>query len=355
MRNVLNDCMLEGGALAVAPEHRLSLELQVKELHHSGEDEIAVSIDKNLVHGDVYRDILDESDELLRHRFQLIYSMGDCTALPSRMQRWTAVQTILQVLAQHDDLKEYLSSHPKSCKLAAKQSSSQWPDIQFFDGETLDDMLDGLLPKLVDAVLSTPPRELDWLREHPSKDDIRKAMIEDNYPTTIDALPEHHLCYVLALRGFLAGGILRHCLLKRHRVDFGVARPGKKRLAVPFRAADTPNLRSEFSHPDCATAFTVLAYYHDGLSREEFRVALKSLFNIGMNAQRSFYSSWFKASSPQMSSEDKAALDAIEKIDMTNDVQMEKLWYYYHHNMYSINYYLNYCVLPEETNQFDGR
>ena len=71
---------------------------------------------------------------------------------------------------------------------------------------------------------------------------------------------------VLALRGFLVGGLLRHCLLKRHRVDFGVARPVKRRVAVPFRFADTPDERSEFAHPDCAIAFTVLANYYDGLT-----------------------------------------------------------------------------------------
>lgn len=358
MKNALRDCRLDGGALAIAPEHRLSLELNTKELYYHGENELAELIDKNLIQGDLYHDILDESDEILRHRYQLIYSMGMCVALPSRTERWGAVQAIFEALVQNDELKEYLSSQPKSCKMTseAAKSKSEWSKLQFFDGETLKDMISGLLPKLADAILSKPPREVAFMRDHPLKNEIRKAMIEEEYyPAALNILPEHHLCSILALRGFLAGGILEHCLMKRHRVDYGVARPGKKRLAVPFRSADTPNLRSEFAHPDCAIAFTTLAYYHDGLTKENLLQALKSLFALGENAQRMFYSSWFKASLHQMSDEEQASLDSIEKIDMTNDIQMEKMWQYYHGNMYTINFYLNTCVLPEETSQFTRR
>ena len=41
-------------------------------------------------------------------------------------------------------------------------------------------------------------------------------------------------------------------------MDYGVARPGRKRLAVPFRAADTPAERAEFSQPDVASALTMV-------------------------------------------------------------------------------------------------
>ena len=33
MKNVLDDCQMDGGALVIAPEHRLSLELKSKELY----------------------------------------------------------------------------------------------------------------------------------------------------------------------------------------------------------------------------------------------------------------------------------------------------------------------------------
>ena len=371
MKRVMNDCRLGGGALVAAPEHRLSLELKTKEMHQGGEGDIAARIEQDIIKQDMWYDILDECDELLRHRYQLIYAIGDSLHLPGGVNRWGAVQAIFSVLAHNDKIKDFLHSHPKACKLFSK-SSSEWASIQFFDGEPLKRMLgekmercsprlrveDGLLPKIVDAIFSNPPHELVWLLNHPLKDDIRKAMFEKEYPPTLKNLPEQYLSDVLALRGFLAGGILEHCLLKRHRVDFGIARPGKKRLAVPFRFADTPDERSEFAHPDCAIAFTVLAYYHDGLTRNELMQALKTLLTLGDNGQRNFYNSWFKASSDQMKSEDPDCfelLDCVKKIDMSNEAQMEKMWQCYHRNMYTINFYLNYCVLPEETDQFASR
>lgn len=80
MKNALDNCQIDGGALVVAPEHRLSLELKAKELHRRGDEttrdrEIAEQID-HLICRDAWLDILDECDELLRHRYQLIYAMG---------------------------------------------------------------------------------------------------------------------------------------------------------------------------------------------------------------------------------------------------------------------------------------
>ena len=66
-------------------------------------------------------------------------------------------------------------------------------------------------------------------------------------------------------------GLLEHCLAKRHHVDYGVDRRTgqRRRVAVPFRSNDTPAERSEFAHPDTLIVYTHLAYYGDGLTREE--------------------------------------------------------------------------------------
>lgn len=93
MKNALNDCQVDGGALVVAPEHRLSLELKSKELHYGGETEVASKIDR-LIHSDMWCDILDECDELLHHRYQLVYAMGTTVPLPGRVHRFRAIQAI---------------------------------------------------------------------------------------------------------------------------------------------------------------------------------------------------------------------------------------------------------------------
>ena len=93
MKNALDDCKTNGGALVVAPEHRLSLELKAKELHHSGNKEIADLIDEMML-ADAWCDILDECDELLCHRYQLIYAIGNPMPLPARDHRFRCVQSL---------------------------------------------------------------------------------------------------------------------------------------------------------------------------------------------------------------------------------------------------------------------
>ncbi|KAL3804145.1 hypothetical protein HJC23_013664 [Cyclotella cryptica] len=368
IKNAMDNCCAEGGALVVAPEHRLSLELKAKELSRSGDKEIANQIE-SLIRADNWRDILDECDEILRHRYQLIYAIGTPVSLPSGGHRWTAVQAIFDALAHNDKLKHYMRKHREACNFVTK-SREQWSELQFFDGQSLDIMLgddcdsfsnrpgDGLLSMLTDVILSNPPHELQWMLDHPRAQEIKNAIIEKEYPPELENLHEHHRSDVLALRGLIAGGVLRHCLLKRHRVNFGVARPGKKRLAVPFRFADTPDRRSEFAHPDCAIAFTVLAYYHDGLSKDEFMEALKTLLMLGGNAQQNFYKRWLEISSDQMEKKGQdvsASIDLIEKIDLTNVTQMATMYNVFHKNMRAIDFYLNNCVFPHETDQFDSR
>ena len=74
----------------------------------------------------------------------------------------------------------------------------------------------------------------------------------------------------------------------------------RKRLAVPFRAADTPAERSEFAQPDVAILLTVLAYYYDGLSEQEFADAVEQLLRNGLNQQRRFYQTWLELSWPNI-------------------------------------------------------
>jgi hypothetical protein len=54
-------------------------------------------------------DILDESDELLKHKFQLVYAWGAQCMLPSLHQRVRMVQHLLQVLCKDSDVRDVLS------------------------------------------------------------------------------------------------------------------------------------------------------------------------------------------------------------------------------------------------------
>ena len=76
-----------------------------------------------------------------------------------------------------------------------------------------------------------------------------------------------NLIYVL--RGYFAFGVLEHCLVLRNNVNYGIPsieRKKKKRLAIPYEAADIPSKRNDFAHPEVAILLTYLSYYNFGLT-----------------------------------------------------------------------------------------
>ena len=114
------------------------------------------------------------------------------------------------------------------------------------------------------ALVSAPPRHMLWLRQcdTPTQESFIKCMTDAGIGADmeLESLEDVKRDHLLALRGLLAYGILEHCLMKRHRVDYGVDRfKGRKRLAIPFRACETPVPRAEFGHPDVAL---VSPFYH---------------------------------------------------------------------------------------------
>jgi hypothetical protein len=85
---------------------------------------------------------------------------------------------------------------------------------------------------------------------------------------------------LMLLRGLIAGGVLAFTFgQKRWRVNYGLTptRRPETRLVVPYRAKDSPALRSEFSHPDVVIILTYLSYYYGGLEDQDLFTAFEHL------------------------------------------------------------------------------
>ena len=67
-------------------------------------------------------------------------------------------------------------------------------------------------------------------------------------------------------------------------------RPGAKtQMAVPYLAADTPNERAEFSHPDKAIVCTILAYFVKGLTLSQLHEMLAELDELAISKRNRVY------------------------------------------------------------------
>jgi len=102
------ECLEEGGTIVTAPEHRLSMIHKFDELcirHHDGTiPPTAATFLKlfNLFRCHVV-DIVDEADEILRHKYQLLYTIGTQEAVDGGERRWKIVQQVLQILRDKFD------------------------------------------------------------------------------------------------------------------------------------------------------------------------------------------------------------------------------------------------------------
>lgn len=366
MKQTLMYCQSSGGALIIAPEHRLSLQLKVLEMHHYGSDEEKAIITAILdIDKFVFRDILDECDEMLHHKYQLIYSIGEQEPLDCGRQRYIAIEATLEIIDQNPNI-QLLLRQEKVCETRPNISlACCFTPIRLLSGENLDRIWPNVMRNIVSTLIANPPHSLLWLKYHSRQCDIIDFIVESSitYDTNQTLSEKFQLQWtshkndILALRGLLAGGVLKHCLTRRHRVNFGVCRPHPlgKRMAVPFRANDTPTLRAEFAQPDVALVFTILSYYYDGLERAELRQALNVLLSTGPNAQSIEYSLWFRKSLCDIEEEDIHRIDKVEKIDVSNEAQLDILYKYYKYNTKAIDYWLNNCLLSKELKQFPGR
>ena len=69
-------------------------------------------------------------------------------------------------------------------------------------------------------------------------------------------------------------------------VNYGIPnKEHKKRIAVPYDAADIPSTKSEYQHPDVSIFLSYFAYYTKGLTYEQFLEALKKLLTLSSTSK----------------------------------------------------------------------
>jgi hypothetical protein len=240
------ECCRAGGVLVVQPEHILSFQLMGLDYLMSESSEqraLAGTLwdSQRWVHAHA-RDVLDESDELLHSRYQLIYTVGLQQPFHDHPNRWTTTQQVLHLAK--NSLEALSSKFPYDVRYDHRSSSGAFPMMRILSsesnvGDALTDaivdriMSDGALPNLNFAVLSSHARSS--VREFM----LSAALADDTRAAVQDACENSSLWPgVLLLRGLLSqgSGVLPYVLTERRwRVDFGLD-PSRTMMAVPYRA-----------------------------------------------------------------------------------------------------------------------
>ncbi|PHH88387.1 hypothetical protein CDD83_7603 [Cordyceps sp. RAO-2017] len=280
VRDIAIECKEKGGVLLMQPEHILSYQLMGIECCLSGVDDDILG---NQHFFDVHtRDIVDESDENFNVKFELVYTMGTQRPVELSPERWVLTQRVLDLVAQkaHTVQEKFTESVE-----VTYYDRGRFPRIRILRQDATNFLLDTLAQELCGAGLPGFPiaRQSREVR----KDVLSYISIASLSIEQVSAVEEESGFYteatkgpLLLLRGLIAGGVLEFALgQKRWRVNYGLTsnRNPKTRLAVPYRAKDSPTPRSEFSHPDVVIVLTCLSYYYGGLSDDDLFLSFDHL------------------------------------------------------------------------------
>ena len=286
IRGLFERCVAEGGVLVVQPEHILSLKLMtINNLlfpHKSGDGHSMPMLDDSVVSHDpasvsrdprdglrksdkilstsgkggdehsitdelgglqdwvvkTSRDLLDESDEILHPRYQLVYPTGNQIPVDDP-NRWITIQQVFTRLQAH--AVALRTSFPRMFDIDTTLRG--FPIVHILDSATgifqrissliIDDALEGRLSNLPVGVL--PPSVRGAARRFMSQtesSDVDHALIQSHCAGTTS------FNAILVLRGLLmdGGGVLAYVLKERRwRVDYGLD-SSRTLLAVPYRA-----------------------------------------------------------------------------------------------------------------------
>ena len=312
------------------------------------------------------RDILDESDEILHSRFQLIYTIGLQQHMDGYPDRWTITQQVLQLVK--DGARAFSRNHSNFVKYECGPPGS-FPHIHIVRGSDVggrlislivEDVMAGRLPNFNFQHISSPLR--DAIRSFISDEDI--LQVSDTAKRVEEYAKRSHQSSLwsglLLLRGLMASNILLFALAQRRwRVDYGLVSQPRNRdhpdssptptmLAVPYRAKDVPAPNTQFGHPDITIILTCLSYYYAGLSEEQLRVSFEML--LDEDDPSTEYATWVKEL------DRKSVPDSLQKLSDINlkpSEQWDKVIFpLFSRNQGAIDFYMSRVVFPHEAKEF---
>ncbi|KAF3929730.1 hypothetical protein AA313_de0209692 [Arthrobotrys entomopaga] len=353
IRALYLDCMAEGAILLTLPEHLLSFKLMGLEKMIRGD--LAVSaplldvqrwLDINA------RDVLDESDEILHIRYQLIYTMGQQCALEGSNDRWTLIQEILDLLRAK--APTWANENPSVMEYVPLEA--KFPRIRIIDKCKGEEFLKALANEIcfhnTDSIPSVSSklklrsghvRELAFVF-------ITSKEITMEQQNELLAKCNDLRTQLLVLRGLIAYGVLLFILHdKRFRVDYGLDLHSKRsQLAVPFRAKDQPAVKAEFGHPEVILTLTCLSYYYYGLEDSD----LASCFDLLLKADDPdlTYELWTRRHSSIPEN-----LSKLRGLNLIDQDQLGHIYEFFRFNKDVIDFFLSELAFPREAKGFSHK
>ncbi|KAL8995723.1 MAG: hypothetical protein Q9188_006743 [Gyalolechia gomerana] len=351
MKAMYSECMASGGILIAQPEHILSFKLMGIERLVAERDSVATMLLKTQAWLDGHcRDVLDESDEVLDVKFQLIYTLGNQHSIDGQPDRWLMMQGVFDIVQHQAGLLRQI--YPDQIEVE-KQTSASFPTIRLLSSRTRRQLICQVFEDICDSRI--PGLVMSNIPSHVKK--AAKSFIADGEVSKSDcnvikgycADDEIYLKKLLFVRGLIAGGILLHALhAKRWSVTYGL-HPTRCLCAVPYRAKGVPAATAEFGHPDVTIALTCLSYYYTGLKDSQIRSCLEILQKA--DDPTAEYDTWTKVDEgfPRK-------LCHWNAVNLEDQQQcIDQLFPALRYNKKTADFFLANVVFPKEGKEFDQK
>ncbi|KAG1735376.1 hypothetical protein EDB19DRAFT_1638507 [Suillus lakei] len=348
-RDLMQECMDAKGILVVEPDHILSFQLMAVDRQLPPKTEAAKDMLRTQLWLDNHtRDILDESDEILHVRYQLVYTVGYQRSLQGHPERWTTTQQVLSLVAKHT--ARLMSEFPPYSEVSTREPGV-FPFVRVLHPTAGDALVEWIAQDVISGALDNISFDQ---ASFCVKEAVRQFIATEKTSDDCIRLVEKHYKYtavwpgLLVLRGLLACGILVYALKERRwRVDYGLASK-RMMLAVPFRAKDMPSLRAQFGHPDVAVTLTCLSYYYGGLTLQQLMLCFELL--LKQDNPTLEYESWVHGlqSVPE-------SLRHIGGINTESAEQVRDLQQLFELNKAVVDFYLSRVVFPKEAKGFPSK
>ncbi|KAF8315426.1 hypothetical protein DL93DRAFT_2057188 [Clavulina sp. PMI_390] len=362
IQNIFVECANAGGILVTQPEHTLSFRLMtvLQQINLDESSGPSLSTALKLTHEWLEkhgRDILDESDEILHSKYQLVYAIGCPQSVEDHPDRWNTVQQVFQRVIQH--LAPLSTRFPEDLVIThhtQTQGTGSFPSVQLVRGAASTELVRLVAIDALDGWLSTCPQLASICPSlRPSAERFITSIDLDHVDVKFLAAlrsrygPDHSVWKtLLLLRGLLAHGTLLYTLNRRYRVDYG-RDLDRSLMAVPYCAKDVPTLRAEFGHPDVAIILTYLTYHQGGLENWQVDNCFELLVNLDHRDQE--YELWIShvdSICPE--------LQSLDGINLKDDFQRTALLHpFFGQSPGVINFYLSYIVFPKQAREFPQR
>jgi hypothetical protein len=364
------------------PDHVQSLQLKCIELccqqADSDAGRTAIALQRWLQ--EHVRDVLDEADDVLHVKRQLVYTLGAQQPPEGGDLRWRAIIGILALVCQHGQaLAQRFGTNVVECTPLVHLPSLRLPrlldhpeaDVAFswLTERVLDGWFNGdlarhdlvlplpALPATQQAIVrafilepSVPPCDAGKFDSSGVPTNLQPGGVVEAFYSLPSSQQEEPLAVVShVLRGLFAYGTLRSVLTRRWRVEFGVNPLGSRRMAVPFCAKDKAKANTEFGHVDVAVLLTLMSYYRSGLSECDFELLVSQL-QKRVNAAN-IYKSWIDFAR-EYGQDIPPEMDSFEQLVLEDPRQMKKVFNQLRYHPRAIDFFITAVVLCIELKQF---